>query len=346
MSHLRGGDDAGVEIYTQKAPEALIRLLYEHLPHSLSLLRRLQFTKCPGGITEHARILYASDVALSSTLPGAGAAAGEAVATQASYPFTAAYLDISRGPETQMWMYSTLERSGLDGDNEDPPSNKEDNRQRALRHAVSILRTARRLLSAAVAASGWSASPLGPCILAGTLNEALRVPLQDECGIVFPHVGLHDKWLFDVREVQFARHIEGARLGPGMRWGGVRGEDLPWVLSRSDVPRQERTVKLLPSTAVLLEDGTPIAWSFLGPDAGLSGLHCEELYRGRGIAKAVGAKIMQDHLQFYGGDDIKICVAEVALDNLSSQGVCKSLGGKIGWTCSWSTIDLDTVPMK
>ncbi|KAK8087982.1 GNAT family protein, partial [Apiospora hydei] len=84
----------------------------------------------------------------------------------------------------------------------------------------------------------------------------------------------------------------------------------------------------------MLEDGTPISWCFLGPDASLSSLHCEEPYRGRGYAKAVATKLIKDHLKDYGGDDSTLCCAEVASNNPSSQGVCKSLDGKIGWAVS------------
>ncbi|KAK7941234.1 uncharacterized protein PG986_013621 [Apiospora aurea] len=266
------------------------------------------FIKFPGGITEHARILYASDAALPSPTNGTGVAAATRLDTQNHYhSFTAAYLDISRGPETQMWMYSTLERYGSSEMEE-----KKEQRQRALHHTVSLLRAARRIREHHVATPSQS-SPLGPCILAGTLNEALRIALRDESGVASSHVSLYDKWLLDVRGLPLVGNgKEEPLLEPGMRWGAVRREDIALVLSRSDVPRKDQ-----------------------GPDASLSSLHCEESYRGRGYAKAVATKLIKDHLKDYGGGDSTLCCAEVASNNLSSQGVCKSLGGKIGWAVSW-----------
>ncbi|KAK8140268.1 hypothetical protein PG984_000334 [Apiospora sp. TS-2023a] len=341
-----------VEVYTQKPPAALLRLLSAHLPHSLSLLRRLQFTKFPGGVTEHARILFASDAALLLPHPSLN---GIGVATDEHRSFSAAYLDISRGPETQMWMYSTLERCGHNSADRDEKTMEQ--RQNALGHAVSVLRTIRRLKNEYAAVPSHS-SPLGPCVLAGTLSEALRIALQDEAGIASGNVSPYDKWLLDVRNLPPPADEREGRplLDPWMRWGVVRREDIPLVLIQSDarqhnkesnrIMKEWRTVKLLPSMAITLEDGTPIAWCFLGPDASLSSLHCEEPYRGRGFAKAVAVKLLKERLRDYGGEDSTLCCAEVAQDNPSSQGVCKSLGGKIGWTVSWSTIDLDTVPMK
>ncbi|KAK8050634.1 gnat family protein, partial [Apiospora phragmitis] len=250
--------------------------------------------KVPRGVTEHARILYASDVALSSTTVSP-AGLEEAGATSEDghhrhHPFTAAYLDISRGPETQMWMYSTLERCGGDEMNDE----EERRRKKALRHAVSLLRAARRIRDECVATPAQS-SPLGPCILAGTLSEALRTALRDEAGIAFSHASLYNKWLLDARELPpLAGGSDKATtlLEPGMRWGSVQRGIYRW------------------------------------PHASLSSLHCEEPYHGRGFAKAVAAKLIRDHLKDYGGDDSMLCYAEVAADNPSSQGVCKSLGGQ------------------
>ncbi len=89
----------------------------------------------------------------------------------------------------------------------------------------------------------------------------------------------------------------------------------------------------LPSTAVRLLGGTPIAWAFLHMDGTLSTLHCEEPYRGRGIAKAVAIKIIRDRNGDYGDDGW--CLADVHVDNLKSQGVCRSIGGKVAWKTAW-----------
>ncbi|KAK7969055.1 hypothetical protein PG988_008128 [Apiospora saccharicola] len=289
-----------VAVYTQNPPEDFLRLLSAHLPHSLSLLRRLQFTRFPGGVTEHARILYASDAPLPSPLNDVKGVA--VAATEHHHPFTAAYLDISRGPETQMWMYSTLERCGHNSADRDEKTVKQ--RQDALGHAVSVLGTVRRLKDEYAAVPSHS-SPLGPCVLVGTVSEALRTALQDEAGIASGNVSPYNKWLLDVRNLPPPADEREGRplLDPGMRWGMVRSGDIPLVLSRSDVPRKD--------------------------------LHCEEPYRGRGFAKAVAVKLLKERLQDYGGEDSTLCCAEVAQDNSSSQGVCKSLGGKVGWTVSW-----------
>ena len=74
----------------------------------------------------------------------------------------------------------------------------------------------------------------------------------------------------------------------------------------------------------------------------------------------MAVKVIRDYLRDHGGDGTTLCSADVAPDNASSRGVCRSLGGEIAWTLSWqvpdnahphspvlthdrSTIDLDSV---
>lgn len=75
----------------------------------------------------------------------------------------------------------------------------------------------------------------------------------------------------------------------------------------------------------------------------------------------MAVKLIRDYLKDHDGEGTTLCSADVAPDNASSQGVCRSLGGEIAWTLSWqvsskhlpteaytntygrSTIDLDSV---
>ena len=88
-----GGGEIIVAAYERKhkePPAPLLALLRRHhVPHALPLLRRLEFAaRFPGGITEHACVLWASDVALPDAVEaGAGAV------------FAAGYLDLSRSKD-------------------------------------------------------------------------------------------------------------------------------------------------------------------------------------------------------------------------------------------------------
>ncbi|KAI0841964.1 hypothetical protein F5Y06DRAFT_164955 [Hypoxylon sp. FL0890] len=317
-----------VAIYTSP-PEALEKLLRaHHVPYALPLLRRLRFTRFPGGITEHTRILFAA---------AGGIELGDATSDT---PFAAAYLDLSRGPETEIWLYSSLERRPDALASAASQSRSDLNQPRAEgaeAHEEAAAQCARRVLAEVKRQrDAYSAERAAvSTILAGTLSETLRLALLNQ-GVVFAQVDVYDKWMFRLDDLPEVR----SPLEPDMKWQGFRREDIPLMLSRTNIKRTERTIVLLRSMAVYRGDGaTPVAWALLGPDSSLSGLHCEEEYRGKGFAKAVAIKIFREHLKDYDGDGR--CWADVAPDNPKSQAVCKSLGGKVAWAVSWSQIDLN-----
>lgn len=67
---------------TPEPSARILSILTDHLPHSLALLRRLQFTRFSGGKTDNTHVL--------SVFPDGGSHPDEA--------FAIAYLDFSRGP--------------------------------------------------------------------------------------------------------------------------------------------------------------------------------------------------------------------------------------------------------
>lgn len=50
---------------------------------------------------------------------------------------------------------------------------------------------------------------------------------------------------------------------------------------------------------------------------------------------------MRDHIRDYGDDGWG--AADVFVANVRSQGVCRSIGGRVGWLLSWAVVDLATV---
>lgn len=64
----------------------------------------------------------------------------------------------------------------------------------------------------------------------------------------------------------------------------------------------------------------------------------QENYRGQGLAKAVARKVIIERTTEYGPE--RLSHADVATDNLQSQGVCKSLGGKAEFRVYWAWIKL------
>ena len=176
------------------------------------------------------------------------------------------------------------------------------------------------------------------------LNWVLLAPKRYAAG-EFPY----EKYLFSIEAVP----TSNGALSDDLRWGTVRERDLALVKSRSSIPRQNGTLRLLPSLAIFpnavptkLEPG-PIAWAFLGLDASLSALWVEPPYRGRGLAKKLSAKLMREGLgsvfDTSGEDGGGFAHTDTSSDNAESNSVFKSLGGRQAWTVYWIRVDLDRV---
>jgi hypothetical protein len=85
--------------------------------------------------------------------------------------------------------------------------------------------------------------------------------------------------------------------------------------------------------------GKLVAWAFIAMDGSLASLHVEEPYRGLGLAKAITVSLFRAHLSKFGSpgdnDGNGLAHADVALGNVSSHAVCKSLGGRAAWVVYW-----------
>ncbi|KAK2041422.1 acetyltransferase [Colletotrichum somersetense] len=320
-------------IYTT-VPEGLVPLLETHLPNSLPVLRRLQFTRFKGGMRPTARVIFASDAPLSPD-----AASGSPPPRH----FTVAYLDFGSGKETQMFMYSTLEDEDGGGGGAAIPSaggkdeqEGKEGRETAELQIMAALEAARQVSKEQSDDIGRRYYP--EACLVGTLATATRAAMVRRGATVRPRADYeYEKWLFRVEEVPDG--VEGAALPEGATWGPATERDCEVVIARTEIPRQVKTLMTFPSLVLRLADGTPIAWSFLGTDGSLSSLHCEPPYRRRGCAKTLAARLFKTGTGAYGPDGW--ASADVAPDNVGSRAMCKSLNGRHAWNCSWNIIQLE-----
>ncbi|KAJ4394587.1 hypothetical protein N0V93_003806 [Gnomoniopsis smithogilvyi] len=328
---------------TGPVPDSLLTPLKEHLPHSFAVLRRAQFTHFPHGTSPYAHFFFASD-----SPPGSSAGA-----TSPTH-YAAAYLDLSVGPETQMFLYSTLQDTG-----DDLSSLPDADVEHVLDLCTALFARVRQI-AAATAAEGRHALHRAHGVMVGNFHEATYRLLVARRGLASSYWNPHDVWLFRVDELppppppppqqqQPEAEVGGSlgtvaatapRAGEGLVWSVVHREDVPLIASRTSLPKVADTLMSEPSVAVRDAEGTLIAWGFMGIAGTLSTLHVEEPYRGRGIAKALATKVLREH-SF--GDD-QWGSADVHVDNVQSQGLCKSLGAKKGMRTCWTVINFDSMP--
>ncbi|KAG7293023.1 hypothetical protein NEMBOFW57_003068 [Staphylotrichum longicolle] len=210
---------------TPQPSTPLLTLLESHLPHSLPVLRRLQFAlKFLGGSTPHTHVLYAryDDDDNNNNNNGEeqqqqtnGEGAGERRGTRKGH-FAAACVDLSRAPETEVWVYSSLE----DGVN---------------RGGGCI---------AAATESRRKEDGAGMKVLIGSLHETVRQGLlargveMDKSANIGPELDWEfcGKWLFRVEDLPVAGD-EG--LPEGMRWDRAMKADVETIRARSSINRQE-----------------------------------------------------------------------------------------------------------
>lgn len=199
-----------VQVFTD-VPADLVRVLAARLPRSITLFRRLQFTRLPAGKTEHARVVVASDAPLSAS----------------PRHFTATYLDPSRGRETNMWLYSTYEDSHGAQPCE-PPLSDEDAAV-CRRQILAVLHEARRIGRA----YPEQPLPIPDHMLVGSLNDVVK-DVAEANGVRFGprQESGYEKFIFRLDELP-----EPGELPEGMVWGPGTWEDCEVAKSRTSIPR-------------------------------------------------------------------------------------------------------------
>ncbi|QLI68211.1 uncharacterized protein G6M90_00g035550 [Metarhizium brunneum] len=298
--------DAQVSVF-DSPPEELLHLLASQLPASLTLLRRLQFAVHRNCTGPDARIIVSSDTGQIGDGP-----------TKPTC-FAAAYAELSTGPDTQMVMYSSMEQ-GRPSDEELPVHEG---------HIMNLVRTLAELRREYGGKLAY-----GNSLLVGNVHSDVH-DILTKTGRVTARRD-YDKWLFRMEHVPELK--ETLDLA-GMHWGTASLEDCRLVASRTDIPRPPELLVQLPGLMLKLQDGTPIAWAFIGLHGSLISLHCEDGYRRRGIAKLLAAKLLRrTGVEFsdakYAGHEWSC--AEVARDNEGSRAICKSLNATPPrWSVSW-----------
>ena len=348
---------ASMEVHAHPATSPILQLaLKSTLPYSINLVYRTQHLNQ----TKDAHILATFPTSSTPTIS----------ATQIPKCWAAAYLDRRNRPETELWIFSTAELPHHTSVS--PRSSSEQfcpdckNAVLELLDYMSTLPTppmhTDNLPTLELARQHEKENPnppdtgkyelstgaymrhlLSPKVVTLGACHATVTQILQEAGVIRNELPGPDaelnKFLFKLSDLP-----KTWKLPEGLRWGEMRKQDIDLVKSRTSIPRTTRTLMSLESVGVFeRETDVPVAWTFLGLDGSLVTLHTEEGWRGKGIAKAVAAKLFRQYAPGIAVDDegSPWSHADVYVGNIPSESVCKSLGGKALWKCFWVRIDLE-----
>jgi hypothetical protein len=187
--------------------ECILTALTQQLPFSLPLLRRLQFMNVPGGHTATSHILSTFDTSIPST------------------EFAVVYLDFSRGPETELWLYSTIERY---------PSPTYETVQTCTAQILALLAHVRGLEKDFTQIQERETPGT---LLVGTLHKTI-LQILEKRDLVKDKTYEHFKFIFEDKELPPPKPLVDETLC----WGVITVEDIPLVLLRTEIPRKEFAV--------------------------------------------------------------------------------------------------------
>ncbi|KAK5172138.1 uncharacterized protein LTR77_003776 [Saxophila tyrrhenica] len=335
---------------SQQTINAALNILRPHIPVSLPLYRRLQF----------GRFFDATALLTNLNLDGQPNSApngtpnritGKQEHNPQNDPWLLAFVDRSCRPETEVWLSASWDSQPS------PPMPDQEPAIDAL--MTSLLQTLASLLippsihapaeapangtkdSVGLTHSDYATHASDPRIMLWGAIHAYTVPVLTRLGHLprrfETSVMPNHCFIFDVPTLPA---YEKRSLTPGLRWGKLGRQHFPLVRSRTQIPRQDRTLAVLPNLAIF-EGDVPVAWAFIGLDASLSTLHVEEPYRGQGLAKALTTKLFREEMgRFWKDGGENLAHGYVIDGNKQSEGMCRSLGGKSGWWVYWLRVEL------
>nr|POF25985.1 hypothetical protein CFP56_22133 [Quercus suber] len=353
-----------------------LRILRPHLPTSIALYRRLQFGRFFPASTLLTNLSLTNDADVDAVRdPG---------------PWLFAFVDRSCRPETEVWLSCSWEAPSVPHQRSAASSSSSTTNGNdatapihlLLRRLIHTLRTLPLPTSIHSPASSTTTGPIladpgadfsglsrsdyaahaanTAILLFGSVHARTTAHLQAldalnpayAQGLVANHHFVFDvaAWAHDSGDVQGGSGREGRDLPVGLRWGEVRPRDFGLVRARTQIPRQERTLAVLPSVAIFAEgeekavegEGQPVGWAFVGLDGSLTTLHVEPEYRGKGLAKAMTRKLFREKMRrFWEEGDRKWAHGIVIVGNVPSTMMCRSLGGEVLFDCYWLRVDLD-----
>jgi len=272
-------------------------------------------------------------------------------------PYLLAFVDRSCRPETEVYLFASWEV-----DSSPPITEQQDTIDSLIHNLVKSIRnlslpksihppSATSETNSTTDHLGHSRADYGghaanPDIMLWGAIHALTVPILTRLNYISPAFKTslvpNHSFIWDVSTLPLLHEQD---LPPGLSWGSLTPEHFALVRSRTQIPRQDRTLSVLPNLAIFEEaTGEPVGWAFVGLDGSLTTLHTEAAWRGKGLAKMLTTKLFKEQMDKFWEEGVARLAHGYVIDgNKESEGMCTSLGGVSGWQVYWLRVDLGGV---
>ncbi|KAK3706321.1 hypothetical protein LTR37_012836 [Vermiconidia calcicola] len=326
-----------IQIYPLTRPDSTqtvktaLDVLRPHLPVSLPIYRRLQF-----GRFFEATVLITN---LPPRAPGEDNASTDQPNGHENEPYFLAFVDRACRPVTEVWFFGSWETQPIS-----PTDEKDiDDILTAFMHKLKTLRIPTSIHqdvlnaeieklkedaqkdSAGISRSVYSGHILDPNVMLWGAVHERTFPLLERLGFLSRKAHMagavpNHTFIWDVDDD--LKEVHELEPSPqGLEWGELRMEHFPLVRSRTPIPRQDRTLAVLPNLGIFdANTQQPVSWAFIGLDASLTTLHVEPEWRGKGLAKTITTKLFREKMGLFWEDGVKrLAYGYVTVGNRASE---------------------------
>lgn len=311
---------APVQFFKHTNPSLNQQFLRSHFPASIPIYQRIQ---SPQNVPERQVLVLAN---FPPTYNFESAELGT------KGPVTVSLIDRSRHDESQIAIFNTLCQRDTK-----PKDLSKESREILAGQLRDLLRTIHDIGKSYSTADVKPLNyPFSPILRFTASHEVIADILVQDLAVKPKYRYEYDELIFSTSHVK--EMLASRRLPHGYELGKVPADEIELVTSTSKVKRQPATLLENHNAAILYTDpDSPskmelVAWAYLSIDQSLTTLYVLPNHRGKGLAKTVAGAVIRDLCDGLVGEEKSIqsdwCFAQVAADNVESQGVCRSLGAR------------------
>lgn len=322
-----------VQFFRHTNSSLVQQFLRNHFPASIPLYQRIQ---SPQNIPER-QVLLLANFPPTSNLNSAE------IGTKGSV--TVSLIDRSRRNESQIAIFNTLCQRHTK-----PSDLSKEFREILANQLHELLRTVYHIGTSYSTAEVKPLNyPFSPTLRFTASHEVIADILVQGLAVEPEYRYEWDELIFSTSQVK--EMLASRKLPQGYELGKVPADEMELVTGTSKVKRQPETLLENHNVAILYSTpGNParkelVAWAYLSIDQSLTTLYVLPNHRGKGLAKIVAGAVIRDLCDGFSSAEKKIqsdwCFAQVAADNVESQGVCRSLGARFHKRTVTLGFDLD-----